>query len=236
MTVGDTFEYNINGGYAFQKYVITGVNTSPDSTTRLITRKLVSATNNYNFYMSDTVRVDSLQQFEIVYDSINFSSGGITASVSTPNFFNSKTNSVSYPRGSICFISALYAKGLGDVDSSIRSPWKTTTTQLYHYSGIRGTYGVTFWGYTTSIDDVVNEQKLLCVQDEPKGNSLKIVLMQGYANISFCLYDMQGRIVRNASLEDFSTELSIADLRAGVYLWKASGANNTEQHGRIVKE
>lgn len=86
------------------------------------------------------------------------------------------------------------------------------------------------------VDMITNEPKLK-MYPNPANAILNIIVADEMIGNTIQLMDMTGRVIVNENLTDASNSISVAELSAGVYLYRIIGdKNNTTASGKFIKE
>jgi hypothetical protein len=250
--VGDTFDYmhdewSSYGSGAYyhysdtshlERFVITGISWSADSLSKSIARIRV-----FPYLAFDTLRLPYLNKYEIKLDTIRGTlPGDYTAATDTvQDFWGFKTNGIQiFPSSSYVRMYQVVARYIGNVWmqqwGGLNSWSFNNVTKLVYYSGVHGTFGRCYESLLSSLNGLSGSDLSITIYPNATSDKVRIDISGDQKQVDFVLYDVQGRAVKHVILESNIQELSLADMSSGVYVWKASGANNTEQHGRIVKE
>jgi hypothetical protein len=98
--------------------------------------------------------------------------------------------------------------------------------------------GFDFWMVSfadiSSVEEINSENKLV-VWPNPGNELLNIYLGENFHHGQLSIYDMEGSLIKNIDVENSSTEISVADLDAGVYELILSDENGKRTHSSWVK-
>jgi hypothetical protein len=249
-TVGDTFDYRNYShndiefpNYAtiisitYTRYVVTNIYYSPDSATKYIVREqLFPATFNYT---TDTLQ--NLTKQELPLDvSLAQCSDTIYKFDSSSQYHMRELNSLTQsfcggPTQQLLVV----VEGIGIVLNY--SDWAAMgldhfdTLALVYYSKGSETWGTPYYNFPTVISTLNPNCNIISLLPTVNSGAFEVKIADAKVlPVHLIVYDITGREVHQATLNDMANYFDITPCSSGIYIWKAAAHGQISQTGKIV--
>ncbi len=259
-SVGDTFDYyhhhvgthwgaiEVEKWYTY-RYVVSDIYWSSDSLIKYIVRNQIFPAPT----ITDTLTLNYLNAYEVILDTVgcrNFPTPIKVITDSLPLCFGMPTN---YLGGTDCpvinpldeppahvWVEKIYARAFG----KILDRWSASyyngriykdSFQLVFYSGHLGTYGKPFYLFPNAIEDLAASKEKIKVFSIDNNSAFTIAIPDEIQlPLTFSVYDVQGKKVRDLILPDKKNEFDVQELSRGLYIWKATSKEKFIQSGKVI--
>ena len=251
-SVGDTFDYRnykdiekandcgplesiISIGY--NRYVISNIFYSLDSSTKYITRQRAFPQP----LIFDTLTLQNLSGYEVNLDLPDCNGHG-TITIDTSRYqgrtYNMLMQSGCNGGHNPIYYDRAFVAGLGTVlrysESGAYGCYETDSIELIYYSKGSETWGTPYYNFPTGISELSNDETRIILSPTLNNGAFDIkVTNASLLPVSIMIYDVTGREVKRTTLNNAENNLNIAPC-AGMYIWKAVTKDRLIKTGKIV--
>ncbi len=252
-SVGDTFDYRITkstvvdapnppsstSSISYSRFVISDIYWSSDSLTKYIVRQKLYPTP----VVDETLTLTNLSGNEVILD-MALATGGFGSPEfiinSCPAFFGKTANQIRFPCCTPGWHTMRFAKGLGnvidDISAGAMGHYSGTTTELIYYSSATEKLGTPYTSQPLAIEDLTLQEEKIKVFSIDNNSAFTIAIPDEIQlPLTFSVYDVQGKKVRDLILPDKKNEFDVQELSKGLYIWKAASKEKFIQSGKVIK-
>jgi hypothetical protein len=252
--VGDTFDYKYEDnlsqvspleGYdhiSYSRIIVTEVTYSAIRDSLFITEKEYSVLpyGIIVFSQYDTLSVDSSSHY-VAFDIPNSFAWHLCGLTFDTGYNARPTNTASWSCGNLGVWEddVTYAAGIGNTLTKVflsdgESDNEAITTSLIYYSKSGETWG-TPATIAVGIANVTAQQPAVSLIPTINNGRFKIKITNAIsADYQLAVYDLTGREIKRAALNNSITNIEITNASSGMYVWKVTMQGAVVQSGKMV--